>query len=988
MREIYEPISEIISSNLNQRNIIFVFPTDVVRTSWIDWVVKNPHESKAKAVNMEQFIAWDQFKSTYVCSKDDSLNCVPPVMRKIFAQNILQKHCDEGFFSKIISPDPQFKPNVFNFTDWIAKLLPSLKLWNEQHEKVFLKNNTDDEENLDFKKLYDEYVLFLKENNFYEPSYLEADYNPRGNKFIIFYPEILEDYAEFQKTFSNEDSITLVHIPDIQNKNECIVYDNARKEIRRLALNLRKLQIQNVDLRKIAVNVPDLDKIKPYIERELTLYSIPYTIRQGVPFTTNCGGDIFIKINECIEDNFSFDSIRSLLQDGFVPWKNPQLNESLIRKGQKFRCICSIVEDNRKKDMWEESLSQSDNSWGLEYYKKLKLSIQRFSFASSFAQLKTAWDEFKKEFFDEAKFLEPEYELSNKIIARIITKLNDFISIEKQFLKDKFTVKSVFNFFINEIKQDKYTPNEKKYGVNVFPYRLSVCADFEYQFIINANQSSINIPFKKLKFINDVDKRKKFGLEDADLDDKTFITKDVSVDFVNLYALNQRPAQKKHVYFSNSIYSFDGFTITHTSLSEFNTTKIFDDDPQSQARLKEIDSVDDFDFVTQQTKMFISGTNKKNLVFSQLQKKAFENWSELNYNKNLTDSQMSSDLITKIDLSSKRNNDKIYVSPSSLKSFFRCPLNYMYTKILNLDEDSFDTILTSRTDIGTFNHKIIEMILNHYISENNRKIPELKTDEHKANMIKLISEIFDNNLNDQNFAQSVLAKKIIESQKSQILDTLSSFMERLCTEDPAKGGFAGYTIEGTEIKRVAPLSYPVPKENLFLYGYIDCFLSKEDVDGTSEYAIIDFKSGSVKQYNPLASEQGILEDFQIASYVNLLETKPVNDDAEKTYKTTRGVFLSIGANEVNTAFSSDESKKKTSQNRDEFNSTLVALSEYANYMYSKILSYDFRPANKFHDKNLSESEREKFGLNPNTDCTICPFNSICRTSFSISGNKI
>ena len=174
---------------------------------------------------------------------------------------------------------------------------------------------------------------------------------------------------------------------------------------------------------------------------------------------------------------------------------------------------------------------------------------------------------------------------------------------------------------------------------------------------------------------------------------------------------------------------------------------------------------------------------------------------------------------------------------------------------------------------------------------------------------------------------------------------------------------------------------------IFFVNYF-IFNREEDVDGTSEYAIIDFKSGSVKQYNPLASEQGILEDFQIASYVNLLETKPVNDDAEKTYKTTRGVFLSIGANEVNTAFSSDESKKKTSQNRDEFNSTLVALSEYANYMYSKILSYDFRPANKFHDKNLSESEREKFGLNPNTDCTQCPFNSICRTSFSISGNKI
>ena len=987
MREIFDPISEIISSNLNRRNTIFVFPTDVIRTSWIDWVVKNPHESKAKAVNMDQFIAWDQFKSTYVCSKDSTLNCVPPVMRKIFAQTILQRHCDEGFFSKIISPDPQFKPNVFNFTDWIAKLLPSLKLWNEQHEKVFLKNNKDDDENLDFKKLYDEYVLFLKENNFYEPSYLDADYNSRGNNFIIFYPEILEDYAEFQKTFSKEDSITLVHIPDNLPKNECVVYDNARKEIRRLALNLRKLQLQNVDLRKVAVNVPDLDKIKPYIERELTLYSIPYTIRQGVPFTTNCGGDIFIKINECIEDNFSFDSIRSLLQDGFVPWKNPHLNESLIRKGQKFRCICSVVEDGCLKDMWEESLSQSDNNWGLDYYKKLKLSIQKFSFASSFAQLKTAWDEFKKEFFDEEKFLESEYELSNKIIARIITKLNDFISIEKQFLQNKFAVKSVFNFFINEIKQDKYTPNEKKYGVNVFPYRLSVCADFEYQFIINANQSSINIPFKKLKFINDVEKRKKFGLEDADLDDKTFITKDVSIDFVNLYAMNQRPSQKKHVYFSNSIHGFDGFTITHTSLIEFNTTKNFNDDPLSLSKIKEIDSIDEFDFVTQQTKMFISGSDPKNLVFSQLQKKAFENWSELNYNKNVFNSQISPDLFSKIDLSSRRREDELYLSPSSLKSFFRCPMNYMYTKVLNLDEDSFDTILTSRTDIGTFNHKIIEMILNHFISKNNRKIPELKTDEDKADMYKLISEIFDNNLNDQNFAQSILARKIIDSQKTQILNMLSSFMYKFCTEDPANGGFAGYTIEGTEMKRIAPLSYPVPNDNLFLYGYIDCFLSKEDVDGTSEYAIIDFKTGKLNSYKPIASDKGVLEDFQIASYVNLLESEPVNDDSKKTYKTTRGVFLSIENENPKQAFSSDFSKRN-SIDRDGFNPTLIALNEYANFMYGKIHAYDFKPVNRFHDKNLSDTDREKFGINPNTDCAGCSFNSICRTSFTISGNKL
>ena len=75
-----EKISDILSEKLSNPNCIFVFPTDTVMNSWIDWIVLNPSKSGCEAVPFERFIAWDNFKGTYVAAEQKGKSVIPSIL--------------------------------------------------------------------------------------------------------------------------------------------------------------------------------------------------------------------------------------------------------------------------------------------------------------------------------------------------------------------------------------------------------------------------------------------------------------------------------------------------------------------------------------------------------------------------------------------------------------------------------------------------------------------------------------------------------------------------------------------------------------------------------------------------------------------------------------------------------------------------------------------------------------------------------------------
>ena len=726
MRTLKKAISEVISTALfefhkNSRvEPLFVFPTEIEKNSWIDWAVKNPDESGVSAVSTERFIAWDEFKRSYAAAETqkDGKTCIPSLMRKIFAERLLQENAKKKFIKQIISKDLTGDA-LFGFTDWLSKILPSLKLWKKHYDNDFLKNVKngvahDDAENEDFNTIFSLYDKFLNSHNFYEPSFFEPAFKGDGNPIFIFYPEINEDWSEYIETLSKSDDIFIIPVPEInaneaenagenedetnendaENENEakdafsrlCILYPDSRTEIRRVVLKIRKLWLSGADLNRIALSVPDLENIRPYIEREFRLYAVPASVRNGTPFTRNSGGDIFKKIKGCIDDNFSFEALRSLVNDGFLPWKHPELHLALLQAGIQFRCVCSVDSED---DTWEKSLEGKENCAAiLSYYKKLKAAIEKFNRKNcrSFEHLEKAWAQFREEFIDSVKFrsiwqkeyakaeykndrqrieelddikdeLEA-YDLTDKILGQMITTLSDFSCQEREFCQtfpkagNAFGLNDYLAFFTNEMDSTSYTVNEKREGVNIFAYKVAACADFDYHFIINANQTDITVPLNALRFITDDEKREQFGLEKNDASEK----------FIALYNSHGRLpkssekshassyVKKKEVFWSSAKVNFMGSAITHTALKEFDVTEAilnFENsekraaiDTKIKARLTSsfekfdfsienntvVDSLDSLDFVRQDFQHIQNSSH----TFSQRQKTAFENWKNAN----------------------------------------------------------------------------------------------------------------------------------------------------------------------------------------------------------------------------------------------------------------------------------------------------------------------------------------------------------------------
>lgn len=1049
MNILRKSISEVISDSLfefqkNLRNeALFVFPTEIEKNSWIDWVVRNPNESGVSAVHTERFIAWDEFKRRYAAAETqkDGKTCIPSLMRKVFAEKLLQENAKNHFIKQIISRDLTGDA-LFGFTDWLSKILPSLRLWKKQYDHTFLqnvKNGTafDDAENEDFNTIFSLYNTFLNEHNFYEPSFFEPHFKGNGSPVFIFYPEINEDYAEYIETLSKSDDIFIIPVPEIKDSEyktekkdnffrHCILYPDSRTEIRRVVLKIRKLWLGGVDLNRIALSVPDLENIRPYIEREFRLYAVPGYVRNGTPFTRNSGGNIFKKIKGCIDNNFSFESMRSLLNDGFLPWKNPDLNLELIQAGIKFRCIYSVDDEY---DIWEKTLEGKENcSSILSYYKRLKVAIEKFNTKNckSFENLENAWAHFREEFIASVKFrsiwqkemnkaeytkykkrieelekiqceLEM-YDLTDRILGQMITTLSDFSCLEHTFCKEfpnegkTFGLHNYLDFFVNEMDSSSYAVNEKKAGVNIFSYKVAACADFDYHFIINANQNDITVPLNTLRFITDDEKREQFGLEKNDASEK----------FIALYSAQNRPAKQKEVFWSAAKVNFTGAAITHTALKEFDVTEAifnleaenlhFDEKTENiskrDAQLKStfekcdfiveknhiVDSLHPLDFIKQEIPH----------TFSSQQKKAFETWKSANATLPAKNSLFAipENLKQKIDEYVERQNGLVSISASKLNSFFPCPKRWLFQNVMGIGDEKFSPRLVETNEIGTFYHKALENLFLGF----GEKIP-IYTENDLEKIEKRICDAIEKALIDKKICSSdvmggALSKSAFTSQLPVVKKTLMDFAQKICAapaatpdgETESNGSYGGWTIEGLEMKRT------VENEQFKCNGYIDCLLTK---NGDPKSAvIIDYKTGHI----PTASESTVdtdekIANFQMAMYVYLLENTCTQNT--KNYKVKEGLFYSLQEKskefKTNYVIAEAPSPRSSVVKREDFEATLKAFHIYLESFTKCIQHYEYKPSTHYSDKNY---------VNPNSDCIQCKFKSICRTSFNVGRKEI
>lgn len=799
---------KIIAEHIHDENCYFVFPTQTAADAWIFRALNFP---TVRAFSTERFLAWDDFKGSAIKSTQQNKRAVPAILRSLFSVMLIEKNARSPFLNYYIPRE--FAKTAERFSAWIADLLPSLSLWKKKFDEAKTKADSEDK---DLLALYHEYKNFLDEKKLFEPAWETPPLDTNGKKYFVFYADILQDFFEYKTILENSPDVFLLRT-DKEKINSCAeFFSNSQTELHALAKAVRQTHDEKkIAWSDIAVSVPDLETFAPYIEKEFSLRSIPFVIRNGKKLSNFGAGSFFSLLEECAKTNFSFYSLKSLLLNHTVSWKEIELNEAIIDFGKKNNCLYSFSENGKTFDVWKKSFARFPNEARLEnYYAALKKNIGAIVSAKSFSEIEKSYFIFRNLFFANENWEEK----NDRVISRCIAELSSLIDIEKEF--PDCNIENPYRFFTEYLQKKMYVPQESKNGVAILSYKLASAAPYAKHFVIDANENALSVVYKRLPFLRG-DKRELFGISNDE---------NMSEKFIRLYELH---SMSDAVYFSASEKNFSGYQIAQSSLDE-----------------KKIENAVD-DFYENEKNYFLKDEKFPEKIFAS-QKIGFHSWCERQKNaKNKIDKTFLKNL--------KNQNEKIKISYTSLKSFYDCKQKFLF-KNLKVFAEQNEAELMNGFALGNLEHAILqnffEKLLEKKLSLGLDELDAL-SEAHKV----LLSESIDAGIKkfaaDANNKISELANVLIENAKPSLEKNLVATVELLEKE------FATAKVFAVEKE----LQFFPENKNYFFDGRIDCLLENDD-----EIILLDFKSSeSAIPKNIFAFDD--TPDFQMPSYFHLLENQ-------------------------------------------------------------------------------------------------------------------
>lgn len=1015
MKHICGSIEEIIKTNIADRQNIFVFNSQVASESWALWCVNN----LSQIVDMERFIAWDEF--TKRCTAKSSGHPADSTIRRMFTASLIAQNAASPFLETVIprkyAADAQYLSAV------IAKRLPALNLWKRLSSGTVC--NTPEAN--DYNKIYDRYVSFMRQNNLFETSWQAAEPDT-SNKYILFYPVILEDWVQYQDVLASYENITAVDLSSdfIEKRPSAHLYPNARMEIRKTALHIRQLLSKGEDAASIALSVPDLQHLRPYIEREMRLYDIPFVTHIAPPLYSTGIGRMFGAIYNCYAQDFSLSSVRTLLQSCSVPWREYNANGTiidwtteLVRLGSTMRCLCHYAaEENINQqdgtrqniDPWDEIFRNP--AWERErgWYDALKSSVSSFVKARDFAQMRQVWFTRWRDggLLDDAAFDKNsgKYDKdADAIISRCITALYKAEQAEKSISVNGIKNINHYEFFLEELKSTLYSPQSDEMGVNIFDYKVASFASYKHNILINASQGNVTVSYKMLDFLPQSMRDELFdngGLASARFNcfnPYMQQTRDVSKEILSLYAA------ASDAEISCSSEGFSGFDTPHSYLLIAKKNGI--DDKKYDTR----DELDKYDFVTQEREYFANAFESERLssknnagkdipadfkadkclpFICDRQIKEISAWAAHRQDNAMLSLAPIKSVVFEV-LGAKDGafsyQSPLKISPTAMNNFFPCARKWLFKNVLNLrDEETFDTDLMPDYSSGRILHSILEIFCKGYL-ERNEKLPITAADgtfghaenrvleEVKKAVNEASSSIYDNShrVDDGQGASArvggarlismPLVSRSFELQSAGYVRRIMDFLHKVCKADEVKKNSSAISKYFLGGKYVEGVEI----EKTLRIDDSTALHGRLDCvlqTESGDNIIVDYKSGTMPSItDSTISDDGEIADFQMPMYAALMD----EDAAE-------AAFFHIGDGKDSMAVS------PAARPIESYHETVLRLKEYAKHFAKRALSLDLFP----EDKAIVSLPFAAFSIWE--DCPRCPFASICRKTYTSGDN--
>ena len=978
-------VIQILREHIADQNIRFVFPS---QTSANLWARKTCTLGIVRSVAAERFLAWDRFKEDVIRERETNREPASSVMRKLFADALIRKNAGEKDpLLKSLVP-PEYAQGGAVFIPYIARLLPSLFLWENLMKEA--RGRPKDQEDEDYETVKNEYAAFLERYGLFEPSWEDAKIRAGSERYIIFFPELIEDFAEYDALLKDArfTRIGAETVSSVSGGQSLLLYQSAREEIRGAVMELERLhEEEGLPYEDMALSIPELEEMEPYLLKEFSLRHIPVTRRAGKKLGESGAGRLFSLMNECASSRFSFTSIKALVLNEHIPWKEREKNKALVNFGIKYNCVSGYVQDGKARDIWEEAFKEGGRELQ-SYYRELKKGVLELTGSKSFADVRKHYFTFRRGLLDMEKISGED----DAVLSRCIEELGTLVGLEEKFNDPETVPSSPFGFFLSCLDEQEYVRAGQNPGVNIFKWRVAAASPFACHFVLNASQDAASVLYQPMRFLRQ-DKRKALGLEDRDATGAFFLLSAAEPQSCRTSAqvrdTEDDDGFTSRTRISASIQTFSGWAIPHSYFAQGKTVEVSKDpekyrgpnDPYREERRFWRAGLPSGEMPADGMSGGGAGLRE---IFS-LQKRSYELWKDTLVQKKNNFSFFNSAVPLNIlpgdalpgigpvrellENAILGKDGYLTVTPTrDLNVYYKCPLYWLYARIFKAEEFSLEAALLDDTSLGLLYHEILKELFAK-IRDEDKAFDSRRLGTYQ----EWAREITRSAIKEHPAFRGPLAVPLVSPQASGMSKKIAGLLE-LEAEF-----FDGYT--------VAALEFPISLRTgeLLIEGVIDRVSVSPDgepviidykttyIPEPSDIKSVDIKSIDIKSADTGEVEEISLSEFQMPLYIKLYEegsgAKARQVSKGEVSRVKGAFFYSINGRRIKTAMGEMTGGRSKAPSREEYESFLEAAGRQIVEFGRRVKALDFIP--------LQLRIKE---------CLGCVYKTVCRTAYFLNSS--
>ena len=476
---------------LDDKNTTLVFPTENTARHYLSGYVR----SRKRSVLADRAIAFDTFRAMFLPHHAD----LRP-SNKYYRLAFMTSFLDTQKTSMTYLYKDSLHDFRLRFVPFLTSILPSLG--ETEGSKIDHKKIRSD-----IEKLKDAYAEFLKNNHLFEPGWEKCSFEngpELKGKYVLVGSDSDIQMQMLLKEMGPSSNVDTLNKKD-PSKAKYLKFLTEEAEIESLFQKLEILKYKGVPVENILISTPQMDNLRPRLERKGREYNIPLSFMRSLLLPETVPGRYLFAVQRCLNENLSFRSMENLLLNSSLPFKDMEANrliirimiESNIQGGNLEFSDDSLFSELRKKGKDEDE--QILRARAFELYKNMKSALTAIRVAKD-------GDDLIKDIHGLTTLLFGNDEFSNSdpkdrdVYSFMFSELSQ---ITKAVKETGLKISNLFSVFMSEVENLSYVEQDKGAGIRVYAYGQDHLINVPWHFVIGLNESNSIAQKKYLSFLED-----------------------------------------------------------------------------------------------------------------------------------------------------------------------------------------------------------------------------------------------------------------------------------------------------------------------------------------------------------------------------------------------------------------------------------------------------------------------------------------------------